>query len=423
MPSENKCIIEDVDNEVNFLNPYDFNDSDSFDSSDDDDGNCVNPCENNSSISLEDNDGLEYFTFDDNALINENDDKLHEIVCGDDNVHNDVNVCELNDVEVVNFFDDCIDDAMYVHELLGEEKEETDGDLRDSFTFGDESLSNKHVDDLHEMLYGGDDMNIEASLCDLSDIECVTFHDNCLDDALYIHDLIDEAVMILSQAVVLFVGSDQGVKPLQAGDLRFLKTLLQQAEILMERNNPRFSLPSLICASKSSRGKPGSDCKKCRESVSICEVTAAYVSLDFVPPKIFSSTLTPHNSSLGISDFIKTLFQQAPDFVWRETYLFVFTSDISLRRKEVKTSASSPSLPFSQELLQQTKIFRLPYISICGLLNLQEASLVVIAREKLREKVFPSRSRSRYLSSVKPFLMPVDQKRGIEQRRITIGSI
>nr|GMD31309.1 putative late blight resistance protein homolog R1A-10 isoform X1 [Ipomoea batatas] len=60
----------------------------------------------------------------------------------------------------------------------------------ESFTFGDESLSNKHVDVLHEMLCGGDDMNIEASLCDLNDIECVTFHDNCLDDALYIHDLI-----------------------------------------------------------------------------------------------------------------------------------------------------------------------------------------------------------------------------------------
>nr|GMD06046.1 homeobox-leucine zipper protein HDG2 [Ipomoea batatas] len=111
MPSENNCIIEDVDNEVNFLNPYDFNDSDSFDSSDDDDGNCVNPWENNSSVSLEDNDGLESFTFGDNALINKNDDKLHVIF--------------------VNFFDDCIDDAMYVHEFLGEVEEEMDGSERD----------------------------------------------------------------------------------------------------------------------------------------------------------------------------------------------------------------------------------------------------------------------------------------------------
>jgi len=36
MPSENNCIIEDVDNEVNFFNPCVFNDSDSFDSDDDD---------------------------------------------------------------------------------------------------------------------------------------------------------------------------------------------------------------------------------------------------------------------------------------------------------------------------------------------------------------------------------------------------
>nr|GMD82512.1 hypothetical protein Iba_chr13fCG8820 [Ipomoea batatas] len=255
-----------VTNEVIFLTPCNFNDNDSFDFSDDDDENCVDtcennsfnsmennsiescvdnfsncydsnsskPCENNSSVSLEDNDGLESFTFDDNALINENDDKLHVIVCGDDNVHDDANVCELNDVEFVNFFDDCIDDAMYVHEFLGEVEEEMDGSERDvllnsekerenekqeimvegvenennvleSFTFGDESLSNKHVDDLHEMLCGGDDMNIEASLCDLSDIECVTFHDNCLDDALYIHDLIGVVWGCEGDALLYFV--------------------------------------------------------------------------------------------------------------------------------------------------------------------------------------------------------------------------
>nr|GMD65703.1 hypothetical protein Iba_chr12cCG7930 [Ipomoea batatas] len=146
----------------NSSNAY-FNDNDSFDFSDDDDENCVdtcennsfnsmennsiepcvdnfsnshdsnfsNPCENNSSVSLEDNNGFESFTFDDNALINENDDKLHEIVCGDDDVHDDANVCELNDVEFVNFFDDCIDDAMYVHEFLREVEEEMDGCERD----------------------------------------------------------------------------------------------------------------------------------------------------------------------------------------------------------------------------------------------------------------------------------------------------
>ncbi|XP_031106325.1 receptor-like protein 13 [Ipomoea triloba] len=189
----------------NFSNSYDSNSS--------------NPCENNSSVSLKDNDDLESFTFDDNALINENDDKLHEMVCGDDDVHDDANVCELNDVEFLKFFDDCIDDAMYVHEFLGEVEEEMDGSERDvllnsdeerenekreimvegvenendvleSFTFGDESLSNELANDLHEMLCGDDDMNIEVSLCDLIDIELVNFHDNCLNDALYIHDLI-----------------------------------------------------------------------------------------------------------------------------------------------------------------------------------------------------------------------------------------
>nr|GMD40959.1 hypothetical protein Iba_chr10aCG14440 [Ipomoea batatas] len=219
MPSENNCIIEDVDNEVNFLNPYDFNDSDSFDSSDDDDGNCVDTCENNS-FNSNDNDGLESFTFDDNSLLNEHVGELHDMLCNvDDALNVDASLLDLNDVEFDTFHDNCIDDAIYIHDLLGEEKEEMDGSERDallnsekeredekqetmvegvenendvleSFTFGDESLSNELANDLHEMLCGDDDMNIEASLCDLSDIECVTFHDNCLDDALYIHDLI-----------------------------------------------------------------------------------------------------------------------------------------------------------------------------------------------------------------------------------------
>nr|GMC48870.1 hypothetical protein Iba_chr01bCG2500 [Ipomoea batatas] len=98
MPSENNCIMEDVDNEVNILNPYDFNDSDSFDSSSDDE-NCFDTCENNAFVSLNDNDGF------------------------------DLN--DLNDIEFVNFHNNCLDDAIYIHDLLGEEKEETDGDLRD----------------------------------------------------------------------------------------------------------------------------------------------------------------------------------------------------------------------------------------------------------------------------------------------------
>nr|GMD88376.1 hypothetical protein Iba_chr14cCG6450 [Ipomoea batatas] len=131
MPSENNCIIEDVDNEVNFLNPYDFNDSDSFDSSDDDDGNCVDTCENNS-FNSNDNDGLESFTFDDNSLINEHVGELHDMLCNvDDELNVDASLLDLNDVEFDTFHDNCLDDAIYIHDLLGEEKEERDGDLRD----------------------------------------------------------------------------------------------------------------------------------------------------------------------------------------------------------------------------------------------------------------------------------------------------
>nr|GMD34056.1 receptor-like protein 12 isoform X1 [Ipomoea batatas] len=113
MPSENNCIIEDVDNEVNFLNPYDFNDSDSFDSSNDDDG-------------------LELFTFDDNSLLNEHVGELHDMLCDvDDELNVDASLLDLNDVEFDTFHDNCIDDAIYIHDLIGEEKEEMDGDLRD----------------------------------------------------------------------------------------------------------------------------------------------------------------------------------------------------------------------------------------------------------------------------------------------------
>nr|GMD60574.1 hypothetical protein Iba_chr12aCG12530 [Ipomoea batatas] len=131
MTSENNCIIEDVDNEINFLNPYDFNDSDSFDSSDDDDGNCVDTCENNS-FNSNDNDGLESFTFDDNSLLNEHVGELHDMLCDvDDELNVDASLLDLNDIEFDTFHDNCLDDAIYIHDLLGEEKEETDGDLRD----------------------------------------------------------------------------------------------------------------------------------------------------------------------------------------------------------------------------------------------------------------------------------------------------
>nr|GLL42408.1 hypothetical protein Itr_chr12CG21060 [Ipomoea trifida] len=123
-----------VDNEINLLNPYDFNDSDSFDSSDDDDGNCVDTCENNS-FNSNDNDGLESFTFDDNSLINEHFGELHDMLCNvDDELNVDASLLDLNDVEFDTFHDNCLDDAIYIHDLLGEEKEETDGDLRDVFS-------------------------------------------------------------------------------------------------------------------------------------------------------------------------------------------------------------------------------------------------------------------------------------------------
>nr|GLL22211.1 hypothetical protein Itr_chr03CG12940 [Ipomoea trifida] len=109
-----------VDNEINFLNPYDFNDSDSFDSSDDDDGNCVDTCENNS-FNSNDNDGLESFTFDDNSLINEHVGELHDMLCNvDDELNVDASLLDLNEVEFDTFHDNCLDDALYIHELIGD---------------------------------------------------------------------------------------------------------------------------------------------------------------------------------------------------------------------------------------------------------------------------------------------------------------
>nr|GME19886.1 probable leucine-rich repeat receptor-like protein kinase At1g35710 [Ipomoea batatas] len=163
MTSENNCIIEDVDNEVNFFNPCDFNDNDSFDSSDDEDENCFDTCENNSFnstendaiescednfsnsydsnssnprannffVSLDDNDGLESFTFGDSSLSNEHVDDLHERLCGDDDMNSDASLCDLIDIEFVNFLDNCLDDALYIHDLLGEVEEETGVYVRD----------------------------------------------------------------------------------------------------------------------------------------------------------------------------------------------------------------------------------------------------------------------------------------------------
>nr|GMC69483.1 uncharacterized protein LOC109154451 [Ipomoea batatas] len=48
---------------------------------------------------LDSNDDLESFTFDNNASINENDESLHDKVCGDDDIHIGENVCDMNDIE------------------------------------------------------------------------------------------------------------------------------------------------------------------------------------------------------------------------------------------------------------------------------------------------------------------------------------
>nr|GMC69062.1 hypothetical protein Iba_chr03aCG3150 [Ipomoea batatas] len=96
---------------------------DSFDSSDDDE-NCFDTCENNSFVSLNDNDGLESFTFGDSSLSNEHGDDLHEMLCGDDDMNVDATLCDLNDVEIVNFLDNYLDDAMYIHNLIGKDRSE-----------------------------------------------------------------------------------------------------------------------------------------------------------------------------------------------------------------------------------------------------------------------------------------------------------
>nr|GMC95861.1 hypothetical protein Iba_chr05cCG12650 [Ipomoea batatas] len=124
MTSENNCIIEDVDNEVNFFNPCVFNDSDSFDSSNDDDENCFDICENNSFVSLDVNNDLESFAFGDSSLSNEHGDDLHEMLCGDDDMNIDASLCDLIDIEFVTFHDNCLDDALYIHDLIGKDRSE-----------------------------------------------------------------------------------------------------------------------------------------------------------------------------------------------------------------------------------------------------------------------------------------------------------
>nr|GMD35765.1 hypothetical protein Iba_chr09dCG10020 [Ipomoea batatas] len=71
----------------------------------------------------DDNDGLESFTFGDESLSKELANDLHEI-CGNDDMHVDANVCDVIDIEFVNFFDDCLDNALYIHDLIGKDRSE-----------------------------------------------------------------------------------------------------------------------------------------------------------------------------------------------------------------------------------------------------------------------------------------------------------
>nr|GMD19034.1 hypothetical protein Iba_chr07eCG4920 [Ipomoea batatas] len=66
----------------------------------------------------DDNDNdLESFVFNENALSSENDNDVHNALhdtLDDDDVNDNDGLCDLNDIEFVNFFDDCIDDALYM---------------------------------------------------------------------------------------------------------------------------------------------------------------------------------------------------------------------------------------------------------------------------------------------------------------------
>ncbi|XP_031127548.1 FK506-binding nuclear protein-like [Ipomoea triloba] len=89
-------------------------------------------CGDTIELACDDNNVLESFTFGDESLSNELTNDLHEI-CDDDDVNVDASLSDLNDVEIVNFLDNCVDDALYIHEFLGEVEEEKDGCGRDVF--------------------------------------------------------------------------------------------------------------------------------------------------------------------------------------------------------------------------------------------------------------------------------------------------
>nr|GMD13249.1 uncharacterized protein LOC109154451 [Ipomoea batatas] len=56
---------------------------------------------------------------------------MHEILCIDDETNVDASLLKSNDVEFLDFLDTYLGNALYIHDLLSEDREEMEGDLRD----------------------------------------------------------------------------------------------------------------------------------------------------------------------------------------------------------------------------------------------------------------------------------------------------
>ncbi|XP_031112091.1 uncharacterized protein LOC116016065 [Ipomoea triloba] len=78
-----------------------------------------------------DDNGIESLALVDKSLTHKHVSDMHETPCDDDEMNFDASLLELNDVEFETFLDNCLDDALYIHDLLGEDKEEMEGDLWD----------------------------------------------------------------------------------------------------------------------------------------------------------------------------------------------------------------------------------------------------------------------------------------------------
>nr|GLL39869.1 hypothetical protein Itr_chr11CG17860 [Ipomoea trifida] len=158
---------------------------DSFDSSNDDDENCVDTCENNSFVPLDDNDVLESFTFDNESLSNELANELHDMLC---NVDEELNV--------------------------DDKKEENDGDLRDLLLSSEKEEEKESViieKENEEQNFENKDVMIEEVHCKIIEEEKEKTRNESVRE-----EVEEKAVMMLNQGVVLFVASDLVMDPLQA---------------------------------------------------------------------------------------------------------------------------------------------------------------------------------------------------------------